>query len=66
LQHFEYDSDGWHHELQPRHAAFSGSVQESVRDADFSGVGRCRSQQPAAVVVVEMWEPAFVAGFQAR
>jgi hypothetical protein len=42
-----------------------GSVQESVRDPDFSGVGRCRCQQPV-VVAVEMWEPAFGAGFQSR
>src|SRR6202140_4787182 len=45
---------------------FSGSVQESVRAPDFSGVGRCRCRQPAVVVAVEMWEPAFGAGFQAR
>jgi hypothetical protein len=45
---------------------FSGSVQESVRAPNFSGVGRCRCQQPAVVVAVEMWEPAFGAGFQAR
>ena len=42
-----------------------GSVRESVR-AHFSGVGRCCCQQPAVVVAVEMWEPAFGAGFQAR
>ena len=41
-------------------------MQESVRAPDFSGVGPCRCQQPAAVVAVEMWEPAFGAGFQAR
>ena len=46
--------------------AKDGSVQESVRVPDFSGVGRCRCQQPAVVVAVEMWEPAFGAGFQAR
>jgi hypothetical protein len=34
-------------------------VQESVRDPDFSGVGRCRCQQPA-VVAVEMWELGLV------
>jgi hypothetical protein len=41
-------------------------VQKSVRDPDFSGVGRFRCQQPAVAVAVEMWEPAFGAGFQAR
>jgi hypothetical protein len=41
-------------------------VQESVRAPDFGEVGRCRCQQPAVVVTVEMWEPAFGAGFQAR
>src|SRR6266851_2330964 len=43
-----------------------GSAQESVSPPDFIGVGPCRYQQPAAVVAVEMWEPAFGAGFQAR
>ena len=41
-----------------------GSVQESVRGPDFSRVGLVAARQPAAVAV-EMWEPAFDAGFQA-
>lgn len=41
-------------------------MQETVRGPDFSRVGPYRCQQPAAVVAVEMWEPAFGAGFQAR
>ena len=47
-------------------AELLGSVQETVRGPDFTRVGPCRFQQPAAVVAVEMWEPAFGAGFQAR
>jgi hypothetical protein len=47
-------------------AGIYGSVQETVRGPDFTRVGPCRCQQPVAVVAVEMWEPAFGAGFQAR
>ena len=42
-----------------------GSVQESDEAHDFSGVILIAERDPAAVVAVEMWEPALYAGFQA-
>jgi len=44
----------------------AGQCAGICKPPDFIGVGTCRYQQPAAVVAVEMWEPAFGAGFQAR
>jgi hypothetical protein len=41
-------------------------VQESVRHPDFSGVGRCRCQQPCRRRRCGNVEPGFGAGFQAR
>lgn len=42
-----------------------GSVQESDRARDFSGVGFPAKAGTVAVVAVEMWDLAFGAGFQA-
>jgi hypothetical protein len=42
-----------------------GSVQESDGTRDFSGVGFPPKTGTVVVVAVEMWEPAFGAGFQA-
>ena len=43
-----------------------GSVQESDRTRDFSGVGFPAKTGTVAVVTVGMWKPVFGAGFQAR
>ena len=45
--------------------SFHGSVQESDRPRDFSGVGFPAKTGTVAVVAVGMWKPAFGAGFQA-
>ena len=50
----------------PRSNTKMGSVQESGGPPDFIGAEACRRQHPAAVVAVEMWEPAAGAGFRAR
>jgi hypothetical protein len=42
-----------------------GSVQESDRARDFSGVRVTAKTRAVAVVAVGMWKPAFGAGFQA-
>ena len=48
-----------------RNASKVGSVQESDRARDFSGVGFPAKRVTLVAVAVGMWKPVFGAGFQA-